>query len=249
MYQYLNQKIFNSLINRKFFLKKNKKKIFSVRKFAGATVNRAYTFYTKEPETVDWIDKFNNGSNFIDIGANIGIYSLYAASKKNNVISLEPESLNFFLLNLNIKDNEFEKYIKAYPICAGEKIEINSLNLSSFKFGGSGHSFGNTIGSDMKEFNSIYAQGSISCDLDTLTSTLKFKPNYIKIDVDGNEHFVIKGMKNLLNDKDLFSILVEINNNNINHLEILDIIKNHGFKQVLKAGQEDDPTNNFIFNR
>ena len=82
MYQYLNQKIFNSLINRKFFLKKNKKKIFSVRKFAGATVNRAYTFYTKEPETVDWIDKFNNGSNFIDIGANIGIYSLYAASKK-----------------------------------------------------------------------------------------------------------------------------------------------------------------------
>ena len=101
----------------------------------------------------------------------------------------------------------------------------------------------------MKEFNSIYAQGSISCDLDTLTSTLKFKPNYIKIDVDGNEHFVIKGMKNLLNDKDLFSILVEINNNNINHLEILDIIKNHGFKQVLKAGQEDDPTNNFIFNR
>ena len=249
MYQYLNQKIFNILISRKFFVKKNKKKLFSVRKFAGATVNRAHSFYTKEPETVDWIDKFIEGSNFLDIGANIGIYSLYAASKKINVISLEPESLNFFLLNINIKDNGFDKYIKAYPICAGENIEINNLNLSSFKFGGAGHSFGNTIGSDMREFNSIYAQGSISFDLDSLTNALKFKPNYIKIDVDGNEHFIIKGMKNLLDDKNLLSILVEINKNNSNHLEVLDKIKSNGFSQVLKAGKDNDPTNNFIFSR
>ena len=101
----------------------------------------------------------------------------------------------------------------------------------------------------MREFNSIYAQGSISYDLDTLINALKFKPNYIKIDVDGNEHFVIKGMKNLLNDKNLFSILVEIGKDNSNHLEVLDIIKSNGFSLVLKAGNNNNPTNNFIFSR
>ena len=241
MYQYLNQKIFNSITSRKYYVKKNEQKIFSVRKFGGSSVIRAHTFYTREPETVEWIDKFITGSNFLDIGANVGIYSLYAASKKHNVISLEPESLNFFLLNINILD------MRAYPICAGEKIEINNLNLLDLKFGGTGHSFGNTIGPDMKKFDSTFAQGSISYDLDSFMDALSVKPNYIKIDVDGNENYVINGMKRLLKSKDLFSILIEIQSKNTNHTKILEEIKNNGFKEDLKSG--NDTQKNFIFRR
>ena len=33
---------------------------------------RAQTFFSKEPETLDWIDGFKKDSNFFDIGSNVG---------------------------------------------------------------------------------------------------------------------------------------------------------------------------------
>jgi hypothetical protein len=39
------------------------------------------TFFTKEPETLAWIDIFERGSVFYDVGANIGLYSIYAVKK------------------------------------------------------------------------------------------------------------------------------------------------------------------------
>ena len=43
---------------------------------------RVKTFYSKEPETIDWINSFKENKIFWDIGANIGLYSCYAALKK-----------------------------------------------------------------------------------------------------------------------------------------------------------------------
>ena len=56
---------------------------------------RAETFLTKEPETLEWIDRMNDDSVLWDIGANVGIYSIYAAvSKRANVIAFEPSFFN-----------------------------------------------------------------------------------------------------------------------------------------------------------
>ena len=57
---------------------------------------------SKEPETLNWISSFDPGDNLLDIGANIGIYSPFAAARNHKVISLEPDALNYALLNLNI---------------------------------------------------------------------------------------------------------------------------------------------------
>ena len=43
---------------------------------------RAVTFEDKEPETLNWIESFYPKDNFLDIGANIGIYSIYAEKTK-----------------------------------------------------------------------------------------------------------------------------------------------------------------------
>ena len=43
------------------------------------TLNRAQTYSKKEPDTLDWLDSFEPGSCYFDIGANIGQYSLYPA--------------------------------------------------------------------------------------------------------------------------------------------------------------------------
>ena len=45
---------------------------------------RIDTFLTKEPETISWINSFNQEDIFYDVGSNIGLYSCYAAKKKKN---------------------------------------------------------------------------------------------------------------------------------------------------------------------
>ena len=45
-------------------------------------------FYRKEPETIEWIDSFefsNKEIIFWDIGANLGLYSIYAATKHEKI--------------------------------------------------------------------------------------------------------------------------------------------------------------------
>ena len=64
---------------------------------------RIKTFSKKEPETLDWINNFRSNSVFWDIGANIGIYSCYAAKKKScKVYAFEPSVFNLDLLAKNI---------------------------------------------------------------------------------------------------------------------------------------------------
>ena len=43
------------------------------------SAGRAATMLTKQPATIEWIDRFQPGSVFWDIGANVGVYTLYAA--------------------------------------------------------------------------------------------------------------------------------------------------------------------------
>ena len=73
-------------------------------------------FYTKEPETLEWIDSFEKEENkiiFWDIGANIGLYSIYAALKYTNieVVSFEPSTSNLRILTRNISINKLEEKI------------------------------------------------------------------------------------------------------------------------------------------
>ena len=71
---------------------------------------RINTFFTKEPETLEWIDSFKGEKIvFWDIGANIGLYSLYAAIKHPNIeiVSFEPSVNNLRILSRNIYKNNF----------------------------------------------------------------------------------------------------------------------------------------------
>ena len=67
---------------------------------------RVDTFSIKEPETLKWIEKFEKNSNFWDVGANIGLYSCYAAKTRNcNVYAFEPSVFNLEILAKNIDLN------------------------------------------------------------------------------------------------------------------------------------------------
>jgi len=227
----------------------DKKKIFSLRNFGGSSVARGFSLFRTDPEVAEWIETFEKDSCFIDIGANIGVYSLYAAYYKAKVFSFEPESLNFSCLNLNISDNKFNNQIIAFPLAISSNTEISSLNLSKIAFGASGHSFDRKITDSGNSFESYFKQGSMSCSLDQVVDKFNIIPNYIKIDTDGNELKVLQGMKKTLSLDGLKSICIELNPNFHEHLKAYNILKNN-FKKYEKfewyKGQE---VFNYIFYR
>lgn len=80
---------------------------------------RAETFWSKEPETIEWLTYFGNKENshcriLVDVGANIGIYTLYWCSLNKNLltISIEPFDENYKLLVRNTEMNDFTDQVK-----------------------------------------------------------------------------------------------------------------------------------------
>ena len=171
---------------------------------------RADLFEKKEPETLEWIDNFDVNDKFVDIGANIGVYSLYAALRKIKVIALEPDALNYALLNINIRENNLNKFIIPYSIALNNIEKFSYFNISSIEWGGALNSFDNELDFKGEKFKPVHKQGVYGLPLDQFLTNIGLCPNHIKIDVDGNEYLILKGAEKTLQSQDLKSILVEL---------------------------------------
>ena len=103
------------------------------------TLQRAKTYTIKEPDTLNWLDSFEPGSCYFDLGANIGQYSLYPAKKYGNdiqVYSFEPQCANYYLLNKNIYLNKLEKNVTAYCVAVSGEEGFSKLYIPKFIGGG-----------------------------------------------------------------------------------------------------------------
>ena len=211
------------------------KESFSKIKFSVSnetTLKRAQTLFTKEPITIQWIRSFKKDSIFFDIGANVGVYTLFAAIvSKTQVFAFEPESSNYHTLMENIILNNLIDKISAYPIGLSNKTEITSLFIDSFSIGGSHHMVGESLDHNLQVKKTKFKQGIFSTTLDELFSRWKFPiPNYLKIDVDGIEYKIIEKSKKLLQNNNLHSVLIEINPNRSKDRKIIKILLDHEFK-------------------
>ena len=124
---------------------------------------RIRTFHEKEPETLEWIDSINEDEVFWDIGANISIYSLYAAIRGLRVLSFEPSPANYHLLNSNIEKNCLNHSISAYCLAFSEKTELGSFYMSSTEAGSALNSFGEAVDWQGKPYDPAMRQGMIAC--------------------------------------------------------------------------------------
>jgi FkbM family methyltransferase len=206
---------------------------------------RAQTLKQKEPITIEWIQTFKENEIFVDIGANVGGYSLYAAkNKKVFVYAFEPESQNYSTLNQNIFINELSNDVKAFPLALSDKIGIGDLNLTEFKPGSSCHQFDTMQNFKGEKLNSLYSQGSFSLTLDYLVENNFIKqPDHVKIDVDGIEPKVVSGaLKTLSKCK---SVLIEVNPNLSEHRKMVSLMALIGFKynadQVERSSRKEGP--------
>lgn len=221
---------------------------------------RVDTIFDKEPETIQWIDEFENNSIFWDIGSNIGLYSIYAAFKKENikVCSFEPSTSNLRTLSRNISINNLHQKINIIPF-ALSNLENKFLLLRERDFteGGALNAFGVDYDYSGKKFNFLNSYNTFGTSLDSLIKQKILEtPNYIKIDVDGIEDLILDGSKDILIDKNLKSILIEINDRfETQKNKIIQTMKNNNFELVFKKRNENyykgdfDGIYNYIFRK
>lgn len=238
----------------------------------GRLLWRAETFHSEEPETIEWLDRLTPSDVLWDIGANVGMYSVYAARfRKCSVVAFEPESQNFAILVRNIALNGVQKLCRPANIAASDKSAIGKLHVRYVTQGGAYNSFDNSESqaSGIPESNKGIWQ---SDEINPVTQMmfgmslddLVFKhalapPSHIKIDVDGIEPLIIDGSDRVLSLPTLKSVLIEVNRNSPRDLAIPKILASKGFflasersnwlSRDNRQREEEMPTTNMIFNR
>lgn len=197
------------------------------------TYSRAKTLLSKEPETIEWIDSFSKNDVLWDIGANVGCYSLYAARRGNCVMAFEPDPANFYALSKNIEMNGQIGKIDAYCISFAESSGLNRLYKATNTMGGSYSSFGSSVNWEGKEFSASFIVSSMGFSIDQYVDIFNpVFPNHIKIDVDGNEHKILKGATKALSNKTLKTILIELNKNRSDFADTLSLLNQFGFRET-----------------
>ncbi len=189
------------------------------------TAWRVKTMYTKEVDTIAWIDGMSPGETFVDVGANMGIYTLYASKRGLKVFAFEPEAQNYALLCRSIMINEFD--IAAYCLALSDEMKADFLYLSGYLPGGSCHTFGADLDHRLEKRDrpvGTLRQGCFALPLDKL----QIQADHIKVDCDGLEHKVVAGAAQTISKAK--SVLLEINRNLAEHQALVKYMQDIGFR-------------------
>lgn len=192
------------------------------------TTNYRYTtFVSKEPDTIKWIEEMSQDSIFWDVGANIGLYSIFAAKfSSSKVYAFEPSFLNLEILYKNINLNDQKENITIVPISLNSNSQEGYFELGSLNHGGA---LSNFVQKNKLNVNCDSSYKTISISPSNFQNVFSLKkPDYIKIDVDGLEYEILKGLEIfLIHTK---SVLIEINLKNLTDQEnINNLLKKNNF--------------------
>tara|TARA_B100000035_G_C20922884_1_gene519338 strand:+ start:279 stop:959 length:681 start_codon:yes stop_codon:yes gene_type:complete len=183
------------------------------------------TYFLREYERkrIDKLIQLSNKINseiLLDIGANIGFYSILLSNEFAKIYSFEPNRRNFRVLKKNIENNNLKK-IKIFNYGLGENKEI-LLGKSKTK-GELFQTSGFAVSKDNCEGEKVLIEKG--------DSVLEFKDKTmtIKIDVEGFELFVLRGIKKILSDN---YCIVQIEIWEKNNIEVHKFLKFLGYKMI-----------------
>ena len=210
MGRYINQVIIDTAMNHKGVVNYHSHKLF----FAVPNELSRYrldTFVSKEPETLEWIESIPMDSILWDVGANIGLYAIYAAKGRNcRVYAFEPSVFNLELLARNIFLNALQKQITIVPIALSDKVGTSLFKMSTTAWGGALSTFGQNFDQNGSILKNIFEYQIPGLTMDDTANLLGIPiPQFIKIDVDGIEHYILRGGVDVLSNVE--SVLIEIN--------------------------------------
>ena len=188
------------------------------------------------------IKKINDNKikHFFDIGANCGYYSIFIADKISdiNILSFEPNKDAYFKLKKTLEKNPR----------LSKKIELNNFGLSnkSCKLEMQSmikHGYAQTGGSSVitkeryKSFDKFFADFKIGDECIKLNNVLIA----IKIDVEGHELNVLKGLTEILRNN---KILMQIEIYEKNFYDVNSFLLSLGYKSIFKIEERS----NYFYN-
>ena len=202
-------------------------KLFLSKKGLGLSVSHYGTYEELEAKIME--EKIETGNIVVDIGANIGLHTLNMARIVGNtgqVFAFEPDPSNFEILKKNVKINNYKNIIleqKAVGDKHGRATLYQSDNPINHRIFPQIERATNQVQVELTNLDNYFDSDMID------------KINFIKIDVEGMEFGVLKGMKNILKNNKKIKILFEfVPKDTIEAgfipIELLDYLTSNGFK-------------------
>jgi len=183
-----------------------------------------------EPRETLTVKKYvKKGDLVIDIGANIGYYTLLFAQlvgPNGKVYAFEPDPINFAVLKKNIEINNYKNVILIQKAVSNSNT-MTKLYLS--KSHAENRIFDSTS-DGMPDYIEIE-----TIKLDEFFKNKNEKINFIKMDVEGTEILIVQGMLDFLHKQDNLKIMTEfypklIKKLGVEPAEYLKLVSESGFK-------------------
>ena len=215
-------------------------KLFLSKKGLALSISHYGTYEELESKIME--EKIEMGNIVVDVGANIGLHTLNMARIVGNtgqVFAFEPDPSNFEILKKNVKINNYKNIILEQK-AVGDKHGRTTLYQSD-------HPGKHRIFPQTEQ-----AKGQVQVELTNLDNYFDFdmidKINFIKIDVEGLEFSVLKGMKNILKNSKKIKILFEFMPENtmevgFTPIELLNYLTSNDFKLYCM----DDKTKKLLY--
>jgi FkbM family methyltransferase len=177
----------------------SKSKIIIAKGMTGATGN--YYMGLHELDEMAFLLHFLREEEvFFDVGANVGSYTILAASEVGaTVVSFEPVPATYETLHWNISINKVQQLVDVFHNAVGAARSTVQFSTD--------HDTMNHVATQSD--HSVFDVEVIS--LDEVVQQKNFFPTLLKIDVEGFETEVIKGASNLLSNKGVQAIIIELN--------------------------------------
>ena len=228
---------FIQMLDPKFKIKFENKD-FTFRTGHGRLFWRARTVLTEEPLMISWIKSMTPNDVVLDIGANVGMYSVLIAEKVKTVYACELDTLNVAVLKENLYLNGLLNKVQIIPLACGARAEMVDVKFRSMSYGDALQLIEG--GDETQSFGSHpdttgYVTSVLQVSLDELFDDANLaRPNKIKIDVDGNELTVLSGTTKLLSGA---SEIYFEDGMTAACSEFMSYLTNNGFKEVARDEQ------------
>jgi hypothetical protein len=184
---------------------------------------RVHTLRTKEPETIDWIEGFAPGSTFWDVGASIGVYSLYAAALGHRVIAFEPDANQYAQLIRNIAKSDLGDHVQAFHMA---------------------------IDSGPPGWRNIGGLKVQAVSLSDIIDWYEWPVDYLKIDTDGDDFDVLKSLHEYIAAAP--EVQIEIDNRRTDAATIRQLLKTNGYtfkRRSISPLTPESPIGNELWQR
>lgn len=192
-------------------------------------VNGSYGFFYS-----DWLSGAEHDA-FIDIGANLGLYTLIAAqnARMKKIYCFEPQPKIYETLIKNIEKN-FADQVTALPYAISAHTEKSALQIKA------GHSGAATLRSRSISEKKFLQKIEISTiNHQFLDDTFNIPPDAniaVKIDTEGHEEQVLSELRKTRFWKQISNIYYEIDERYIDHERIMQTLISDGFTVTHKNG-------------